>query len=88
MDMRVDQAGDRIEALAVEDLLDLQDGLVGVERNDALVVDENGPLVDGLSMNIEDVQVLQKKIRLPLAVQDIEDGAHLFVMRGFSLVHE
>lgn len=86
MDVGINEAGNRIKPLAVKHLPDLQHLLVRIECDDALVIDENGTLVDGLAMHIEDVEVLQKKIGLAPAFQNIKYRTHLVIMRCFRSV--
>eukprot|EP01022_Parablepharisma_sp_SALTPOND_P020019 TRINITY_DN3523_c0_g3_i1.p1 TRINITY_DN3523_c0_g3~~TRINITY_DN3523_c0_g3_i1.p1 ORF type:complete len:1440 (-),score=415.78 TRINITY_DN3523_c0_g3_i1:4126-8445(-) len=80
VDVRIDQAGNGVQALAVEYLAHLQDALVRVQADDALVMDQDGTGIDALAMHVQDIEVLEQQVGLGATVEDLENVAYLFFM--------
>ncbi|WP_259461409.1 hypothetical protein [Paraburkholderia fungorum] len=85
VDVSVDQPWNGIKTFTVENLTHLDSCFVGIQRDDALIVNENGPLIDGFAVDVEDIQILQQEIGFLFPVEHIEDRSHVVVL-GSHLV--
>lgn len=81
----IDQPRNGVQTFAVKNLTHLDRRLVRIQCDDALVVDQNGSLIDRFAVDIEDIQVFQQKVGFFLSVENIENRLHLIVV-GSNLV--